>query len=81
MTIYFFLEQETLYASGLALLEQNLQTLDTQGSFDNNHLDKYMPSFLQLTFWILKLVRCIWGLNVPYCDFKVVNKNKMWIQI
>lgn len=30
------LDEVSLYASGLALLEQNLHTLDSQGIFDNN---------------------------------------------
>lgn len=30
------LDEVSLYASGLALLEQNLHTLDYQGSFDNS---------------------------------------------
>ena len=29
------LDEASLYASGLALLEQNLHTLDSQGKFDN----------------------------------------------
>lgn len=34
------LDDEALYAAGLALLEQNLHTMDSQGLFEDNHLDK-----------------------------------------
>lgn len=33
-----------MYASGLALLEQNLHTLDSQGTFDDTTLEKVMMS-------------------------------------
>ena len=36
------LDEPSLYAAGLALLEQNLHTLDSQGIFDQNHLERVM---------------------------------------
>ncbi|MCL4156288.1 UNVERIFIED_CONTAM: hypothetical protein GTU68_019819 [Idotea baltica] len=36
------LDEVSLYASGLSLLEQNLHTLDSQGTFDNNVSSGFM---------------------------------------
>lgn len=38
------LDEASLYASGLALLEQNLHTLDSQGTFDEKTLEHVMMS-------------------------------------
>ncbi|XP_018362342.1 PREDICTED: neurofibromin isoform X1 [Trachymyrmex cornetzi] len=38
------LDETSLYASGLALLEQNLHTLDSQGTFDEKTLEHVMMS-------------------------------------
>ncbi|XP_015174332.1 PREDICTED: neurofibromin isoform X7 [Polistes dominula] len=38
------LDEASLYASGLALLEQNLHTLDSQGTFDDKTLEQVMMS-------------------------------------
>ncbi|XP_035742449.1 neurofibromin-like isoform X1 [Vespa mandarinia] len=38
------LDEASLYASGLALLEQNLHTLDSQGTFDDKTLERVMMS-------------------------------------
>ncbi|XP_047489156.1 neurofibromin-like [Penaeus chinensis] len=47
------LDEVSLYASGLALLEQNLHTLDSQGIFDNNHIDQNLG------------IRLTWVATVP----------------
>ncbi|XP_066962551.1 neurofibromin isoform X3 [Macrobrachium rosenbergii] len=48
------LDVVSLYASGLALLEQNLHTLDSQGSFDNNTLEEVMMSTRVSLEWFFK---------------------------
>ncbi|XP_042235752.1 neurofibromin-like isoform X1 [Homarus americanus] len=48
------LDEVALYASGLALLEQNLHTLDSQGSFDNNTLEQVMMSTRESLEWFFK---------------------------
>lgn len=41
------LDEASLYACGLALLEQNLHTLDSQGTFDDK-VDTYIASSLYI---------------------------------
>ncbi|KAK7086666.1 Neurofibromin 1 [Halocaridina rubra] len=48
------LDVVSLYASGLALLEQNLHTLDSQGSFDINTLEQVMMSTRESLEWYFK---------------------------
>ncbi|XP_076037771.1 neurofibromin-like [Oratosquilla oratoria] len=48
------LNEVSLYASGLALLEQNLHTLDSQGTFDNNTLEHVMMSTRDRLEWYFK---------------------------
>ncbi|XP_042885722.1 neurofibromin-like isoform X12 [Penaeus japonicus] len=48
------LDEVSLYASGLALLEQNLHTLDSQGIFDNNTLEHVMMSTRESLEWFFK---------------------------
>ncbi|KFM60221.1 Neurofibromin, partial [Stegodyphus mimosarum] len=43
-----------LYAAGLALLEQNLHTLDSQGIFENNTLEYIMMSSREPLEWHFK---------------------------
>lgn len=42
------LDEASLYACGLALLEQNLHTLDSQGTFDDK-VDTYAILFIIIT--------------------------------
>ncbi|XP_063853822.1 neurofibromin-like isoform X3 [Scylla paramamosain] len=48
------LDEVALYASGLALLEQNLHTLDSQGSFDSNTIEQVMMSTRVSLEWFFK---------------------------
>ncbi|KAA0197872.1 hypothetical protein HAZT_HAZT005334, partial [Hyalella azteca] len=48
------LDVPQLYASGLALLEQNLHTLDNQGTFDTIALEKVMMSTREPLEWHFK---------------------------
>ncbi|XP_022248395.1 neurofibromin-like, partial [Limulus polyphemus] len=48
------LDEVTLYASGLALLEQNLHTLDSQGIFENQTLEQIMMSTREPLEWHFK---------------------------
>ena len=48
------LDDVNLYAAGLALLEQNLHTLDSQGIFDNSRLDHVMMSTREPLEWHFK---------------------------
>ncbi|KAK3870094.1 hypothetical protein Pcinc_024645 [Petrolisthes cinctipes] len=48
------LDEVSLYASGLALLEQNLHTLDSQGSFDKRTLEQVMMSTRESLEWFFK---------------------------
>ncbi|XP_074600003.1 neurofibromin 1 isoform X2 [Brevipalpus obovatus] len=48
------LDEVNLYATGLALLEQNLHTLDSQGLFENNRLDQIMMSTREPLEWHFK---------------------------
>ncbi|CAL4124079.1 unnamed protein product, partial [Meganyctiphanes norvegica] len=48
------LDEVSLYASGLSLLEQNLHTLESQGSFDNKTLEHVMMSTREPLEWYFK---------------------------
>ena len=48
------LDEVSLYASGLALLEQNLHTLDSQGIFENKSLDQIMLMTREPLEWHFK---------------------------
>ncbi|RWS09353.1 neurofibromin-like protein, partial [Dinothrombium tinctorium] len=48
------LDEVNLYASGLALLEQNLHTLDSQGTFENVSLEQIMMSTREPLEWHFK---------------------------
>ncbi|XP_053200312.1 neurofibromin-like isoform X2 [Panonychus citri] len=48
------LDEVNLYASGLALLEQNLHTLDSQGLFENKRLDQIMMATREPLEWHFK---------------------------
>uniref|UniRef100_T1J6E5 Neurofibromin n=1 Tax=Strigamia maritima TaxID=126957 RepID=T1J6E5_STRMM len=48
------LEEPSLYASGLALLEQNLHTLDAQGTFEDETLERVMMSTREPLEWQFK---------------------------
>jgi neurofibromin 1 len=39
------LDEQSLYASGLALLEQNLHTLDSQGTFEDKVRNQCRPFY------------------------------------
>ncbi|XP_066593274.1 neurofibromin isoform X2 [Prorops nasuta] len=57
------LEEASLYASGLALLEQNLHTLDSQGTFDDQTLEKVMMSTREPLEWHFKQLDHAVGLS------------------
>lgn len=48
------LDEVNLYASGLALLEQNLHTLDSQGIFETNSLEQVMMATREPLEWHFK---------------------------
>ncbi|XP_043264316.1 neurofibromin isoform X1 [Colletes gigas] len=48
------LDEASLYACGLALLEQNLHTLDSQGTFDDKTLEHVMMSTREPLEWHFK---------------------------
>ncbi|XP_071054810.1 neurofibromin isoform X2 [Onthophagus taurus] len=48
------LDEVTLYASGLALLEQNLHTLDSQGAFDELPMDQVLMQSREALEWHFK---------------------------
>jgi neurofibromin 1 len=48
------LDEITLYASGLALLEQNLHTLDCQNTFDTESLEAVMLATREPLEWHFK---------------------------
>uniref|UniRef100_T1JUK4 Ras-GAP domain-containing protein n=1 Tax=Tetranychus urticae TaxID=32264 RepID=T1JUK4_TETUR len=48
------LDKVNLYAAGLALLEQNLHTLDSQGLFENKRLDQLMMATREPLEWHFK---------------------------
>ncbi|XP_044590361.1 neurofibromin-like, partial [Cotesia glomerata] len=57
------LDEAPLYASGLALLEQNLHTLDSQGTFDDKTLEKVMMSTREPLEWHFKQLDNAVGLS------------------
>ncbi|XP_058804864.1 neurofibromin [Phymastichus coffea] len=57
------LDEASLYASGLALLEQNLHTLDSQGTFDDKPLEKVMMSTREPLEWHFKQLDHAVGLS------------------
>ncbi|GAB6033713.1 Neurofibromin 1 [Chamberlinius hualienensis] len=57
------LDEQTLYASGLALLEQNLHTLDAQGTFENQSLENVMMSTREPLEWHFKQLDHTVGLS------------------
>lgn len=57
------LDEVSLYASGLALLEQNLHTLDSQGMFDNKSLEHIMMSTREPLEWHFKQLDHAVGLS------------------
>ncbi|XP_047542622.1 neurofibromin isoform X1 [Vanessa atalanta] len=48
------LDDPTLYAAGLALMEQNLHTLDSQGAFDNKTLEHVLMETREPLEWHFK---------------------------
>ncbi len=64
------LDEVSLYASGLALLEQNLHTLDSQGMFEQKSLDQTMMSTREPLEWHFKQLDHAVGLS-----FKSNNLN------
>lgn len=66
------LDEMTLYASGLALLEQNLHTLDSQGIFENNTLKNIMMQTREPLEWHFKQLDHSVGLSFKsnfHCAF------------
>ncbi|XP_008206010.1 neurofibromin isoform X2 [Nasonia vitripennis] len=57
------LDEASLYASGLALLEQNLHTLDSQGTFDDKTLECVMMSTRDPLEWHFKQLDHAVGLS------------------
>ncbi|XP_014247194.1 neurofibromin isoform X2 [Cimex lectularius] len=57
------LDQLTLFASGLALLEQNLHTLDSQGTFDEKPLEAVMMATREPLEWHFKQLDHAVGLS------------------
>ncbi|XP_033220846.1 neurofibromin isoform X1 [Belonocnema kinseyi] len=57
------LDEASLYASGLALLEQNLHTLDSQGTFEDKTLEKVMMSTREPLEWHFKQLDHAVGLS------------------
>ncbi|XP_015607506.1 neurofibromin isoform X2 [Cephus cinctus] len=57
------LDEASLYASGLALLEQNLHTLDSQGTFDDKTLEQVMMSTREPLEWHFKQLDHAVGLS------------------
>ena len=57
------LDEVSLYASGLALLEQNLHTLDSQGTFDDKTLERVMISTREPLEWHFKQLDHAVGLS------------------
>ncbi|XP_012282166.1 neurofibromin isoform X3 [Orussus abietinus] len=57
------LDEASLYASGLALLEQNLHTLDSQGTFDDKTLERVMMSTREPLEWHFKQLDNAVGLS------------------
>lgn len=57
------LDEASLYACGLALLEQNLHTLDSQGTFDDKTLEHVMMLTRELLEWHFKQLDNAVGLS------------------
>ncbi|KAF2884403.1 hypothetical protein ILUMI_21782, partial [Ignelater luminosus] len=57
------LDEASLYAAGLALLEQNLHTLDSQGIFDEKTLEQVMMSTREPLEWHFKQLDHAVGLS------------------
>lgn len=57
------LDEASLYASGLALLEQNLHTLDSQGIFDEKSLEQVMMTTREPLEWHFKQLDHAVGLS------------------
>ncbi|XP_054010836.1 neurofibromin isoform X2 [Hylaeus anthracinus] len=57
------LDEASLYACGLALLEQNLHTLDSQGTFDDKTLENVMISTREPLEWHFKQLDQAVGLS------------------
>ncbi|KAI5740359.1 hypothetical protein M8J76_003040 [Diaphorina citri] len=57
------LDQEDLYAVGLALIEQNLHTLDSQNVFDNRSLESVMMESREPLLWHFKQLDGAVGLS------------------
>jgi len=57
------LDEVSLYASGLALLEQNLHTLDAQGMFEQTSLESIMTSTRECLEWHFKQLDHAVGLS------------------
>ncbi|XP_046387119.1 neurofibromin isoform X3 [Ischnura elegans] len=57
------LDEVTLYASGLALLEQNLHTLDSQGTFEEKSLEQVMLQTREPLEWHFKQLDHAVGLS------------------
>ncbi|VVC97441.1 unnamed protein product [Leptidea sinapis] len=57
------LDEPTLYAAGLALLEQNLHTLDSQGQFENKSLQQVMMETREPLEWHFKQLDHAVGLS------------------
>lgn len=62
------LDESTLYAAGLALLEQNLHTLSSQGTFDTQHLAIVMMETREPLEWHFKQLDHAVGLSFK-CNF------------
>lgn len=57
------LDESNLYAAGLALLEQNLHTLKSQGCFDNANISEVMMSTREKLEWHFKQLDHAVGLS------------------
>ncbi|CAH2101890.1 unnamed protein product [Euphydryas editha] len=57
------LDDPTLYAAGLALMEQNLHTLDSQGAFDNKTLEQVLMETREPLEWHFKQLDHAVGLS------------------
>lgn len=57
------LDEISLYAAGLALLEQNLHTLNSQGTFDKNNLADVMMATREPLEWHFKQLDHAVGLS------------------
>ncbi|XP_061381532.1 neurofibromin isoform X2 [Danaus plexippus] len=57
------LDETALYAAGLALMEQNLHTLDSQGAFDNKTLEQVMMETREPLEWHFKQLDHAVGLS------------------